>query len=56
MPSFSCLRGIETRGEDNDDHRSSSSIFHRNDNKEKKNTKMTAICRQRHNAREKKKP
>jgi len=34
--SFSCLRGIETRGEDNDDHKSLSFAFHRNNNKKKK--------------------
>jgi hypothetical protein len=28
MPSFSCLRGIETRGEANDNHKSSFSVFH----------------------------
>jgi hypothetical protein len=31
------LRGIKTKGEDNDDHRSLSFVFHRNDDWEEKN-------------------
>jgi hypothetical protein len=41
-----CVRGAKTGGgEDNDDHKSLSSIFHKNDeNIIKENTKMITFC------------